>query len=70
MPGKLPDNLSFRTNSSGRVFAWDKASMTAFRVESFKKFVPIEDSHTRLKVWLNMPEVSREEAESLISASE
>ena len=70
MPGKLPDNLSFRTNSSGRVFAWDKTSMTAFRVDSFTKLVPIEDSHTSLKVWLNMPVVSREEAESLLSASE
>ena len=70
MPGKLPDNLSFRTNSTGGVFAWDKTSMTAFRVDSFTKLVPIEDSHTSLKVWLNMPIVSREEAESLLSASE
>jgi len=70
MAGKLPDNLSFRTNSTGRVFAWDKTSRTAFRVDSFKNLVPIEDSETRLKVWLNMPVVSREEAESLLSASE
>ncbi|HQO66951.1 MAG TPA: hypothetical protein PLI66_09440, partial [Spirochaetales bacterium] len=67
-PGKLPDKFSYRTNSSGRVFAWDKASMTAFRVDSETNFVPIDDTHTSLKVWLNMPRVSREEAESLLKA--
>jgi hypothetical protein len=69
MPSKLPDKFEYRTTATA-VFAWDKASMTAFRVDSFTKLVPIEDSHTSLKVWLNMPIVSREEAESLLSASE
>jgi len=70
MADRLPDKFEYRSNSGGVVFAWDNDEMTAFRVESFTKLVPIEDSHTSLKVWLNMPVVSREEAESLLSASE
>jgi len=49
MPSKLPDKFEYRTTATA-VFAWDKASMTAFRVESFTKLVPIDDSHTSLKV--------------------
>lgn len=70
MADRLPDKFEYRSNSGGVVFAWDNDEMTAFRVESFTKLVPIEDLHTSLKVWLNMPVVSREEAESLLSASE
>jgi len=66
MSSKLPDKFEYRSNSGGVVFAWDRASNTAFRVDSFEKFVPISDPHTSTKVRLSMSPVSREEAERLL----
>jgi len=68
MPSKLPDIFSYRTNSGGVVFAWDEESWTAFRVDSFDKWVEIKDPDTSLKVCMRKPVISREEAESLLSA--
>jgi|GEM_PF-1449181 hypothetical protein len=69
MSDKLPDKFEYRSNSGGVVFAWDNEEMTAFRVDSFKNFVPISDPDTSLKVWMRMSPVSREEAESILKAS-
>ncbi len=69
MPSKLPDKFEYRTTATA-VFAWDRASNTAYRVDSFEKWVEIKDPDTSLKVCMRMPVISREEAESLLSASE
>lgn len=68
MADRLPDKFEYRSNSGGVVFAWDNEAMTAFRVESFKKFVPISDPDTSLKVAMRMEPLSREAAESLLKA--